>query len=156
MSAPASKRSAGFTILEVLIALAIFALAAVVLGGAYLNVLTGYETANRALERNDDVRFARDSLLAEPDLDTVLKGGDFDSGNGRRVTWKATVDPTETTDVFLVTFECEITGADLKQPEQTKETIRLLRPTWSKGDDRDKLRKTAQDRITQILQKTQK
>lgn len=156
MSAPASNRSAGFTILEVLIALAIFALAAVVLGGAYLNVLTGYETANRALERNDDVRFARDSLLAEPDLDTVLKGGDFESSNGRHVTWKATADPTETTDVFLVTFECEITGADLKQPEHTKETIRLLRPTWSKGDERDKLRKEAQDRINQILQKTQK
>jgi len=146
------RRTSGFSILEVLIALAIFALAAVVLGASYLNVLTGYEVANRVLQRNDDVRFARDALLAEADPEVVVKGGNFDGGNNRRVQWKAKLDPTETTDVFLVTFECEITAPELRKPERVVETFRVLRPTWSKADERSKIQKKNADRITKILQ----
>lgn len=148
-------RSSGFSVLEVLIALAIFALAAVVLGASYLNVLTGYEVANHALARNDDVRFARDMVLAEADPEVVAKGGDFDGGNNRRVHWRAKLDPTETTDVFVVTFECEINAPELRRPEHVVETFRVLRPTWSKADEKSKIQAKNKDRITKILQ-TQK
>lgn len=145
------RSRSGFSLLEVLIALAIFALSAVILGGAYLNVLTGYEVAGRAIARNDDVRFAREALLAEPDLEVVLKGGDFDAGNNRRAQWKATIEPTETTDVFKVNFECVVNGPELKKPERIRESFRLLRPTWSKAADREKIRAKNRDRITKIL-----
>ena len=145
------RRSLGFTILEVLIALAIFALAAVLLGSAYLNVLNGYEVANRVLLRNDDVRFARDTLLAQADPEIVVKGGDFDGGNNRRVHWKAKFELTETTDVFLVTFECEISAPELRQPERVTETFRVLRPSWSKADEKSKIQTKNKDRITKIL-----
>ncbi|MCC5023138.1 MAG: hypothetical protein J6386_10265 [Candidatus Synoicihabitans palmerolidicus] len=42
--------------MEVLAALAIFALAAIVLGGAYVNVLMGYEHAERATPVDADVQ----------------------------------------------------------------------------------------------------
>ena len=45
---PKSKIRRAFTLLEVMVALAIFALAAVVLASAYLNILLGYEIAANA------------------------------------------------------------------------------------------------------------
>src|SRR2546421_703980 len=100
-----SATRAGFTLIEVLVALMIFTMAAIVLGNTYVNVLTAYQTAARGYQRNQDVRFARAAVITEPDRDKVEKGGDFDAGNSRHVTWKAVVEPTETADLFTVTFE---------------------------------------------------
>jgi prepilin-type N-terminal cleavage/methylation domain-containing protein len=44
---PRPSTLAAFTLLEVLIALAIFALAAVVLGATYVNALNAYEAVSR-------------------------------------------------------------------------------------------------------------
>jgi general secretion pathway protein I len=143
----------GFTILEVLVALAIFAGSAVLLGATYLNVLNGYAFIEHQGEYLNELKFARSVLLAEPDLETAEKGGDFEEAKGRRVSWKATIDPTETADLFAVTFECEINAPDLKQPVHTTEVFRVMRPTWSKVDERDKLRAAARTRILQLQTK---
>jgi len=150
---PALNMRRGFTILEVLIALAIFAGAAVMLGATYLNVLNGYALIEHEGDYQNEIKFARAVLLAEPDLETAEKGGDFEATNGRRVSWKASIDPTETADLFTVTFECEITAADMKQPMHTTDVFRLLRPTWSKVDERDKLRAAARTRILELQTK---
>ncbi len=137
--------------LEVLIALAIFAGATIVLGSAYLNVLTGYEAANRAVSSDQDVRFARAIVMTEADPDVVSKGGEFQSLNQHRVVWTAELVPTDTTDVFEVSFGCDITGPDLKQAIHVAQKFRLLRPTWSKDADRNKLRQQATDKINKLL-----
>jgi len=146
-------RTGGFTLLEVLIALAIFVMAAIMLAASYLNVLAGYEAANRAVERHEDVDFARAALMAETDRDAVEKGGEFEAANARRVRWKATIEETEMPDLYLVIFDCELSGGTLKQPEKVQQRFRLLRPTWSKGDERDKLRAKVRDRISEIVAK---
>lgn len=141
-----------FTIVEVLIALAIFILAAVMLGTAYVSVINAYEHVGRAGTVDHDVRFAKQMLLAEPDLETVEKGGDFESDKGARVHWTATVEPTNTADLFSVTFKCEVNRSDLSKPEVKEETFRVLRPTWSKPDEREKLRMAVRDRIQKAMQ----
>ncbi len=146
-------RRSAFTLLEVLVALAIFAMAAVVLGGAYLNVLNGYEIARRATVSNPDVEFARTALLAQADVDLARQGAEFDAADGRHVHWTATIDPTTVADLFTVTFECEISGAGLAEPQKTKQVFRVLRPTWSQASDRTTLRANAKDRILLIQQK---
>jgi general secretion pathway protein I len=55
--------------------------------------------------------------------------------------------------VYEVTFSCEITGPDLKTPERVEQRFHLLRPTWVKGDERDKLRLAARERIEKIITK---
>ena len=138
-----------FTLLEVIVALAIFALGAVVLGAAYVNVLNAYDVAQRGNQVDQDVRFARSLLLAEPDRDKAEKGGDFDSGNGRRVQWHATIEATMTADLFEVTFVCESSESGGANVPVT-ETFTLLRPTWADPVVNGKLRQDALDRIKEM------
>lgn len=143
-------RRRGFSLIEVLVALAIFVMMAIALGATYINILNAYDIAARAVTRDEDVRFARTALLSEADLDAAEQGAQFDGGNGRRVSWKSVIEPTTTADLFKVTFLCEITGPDLPKPELHEETFRVLRPTWSLPADRDKLRADAKLRIDKI------
>jgi general secretion pathway protein I len=138
-------------LLEVLVALAVFALAAVVLGSAYVNVLNGYDIAKRSNARNEDLQFALSQLLNTPDRDDAEKGAAFDSANGRHVTWHAKIDPTETVDVFSVAFTCEINDSSAQPSDDTvTQNFMLLRPTWSDATDRSKLLADVKARIAKI------
>ncbi len=144
------RRSAAFTLLEVLVALAIFALAAVVLGTAYVNVLNGYQIARRATVSDPEVQFARAQLLTQADVELARRGGDFESADGRPVRWTATIEPTGQADLFAVTFECEIAGRATTNAQKTREVFRVLRPTWSIAADRATLRAASRDRILKL------
>lgn len=143
-------RRAGFTLIEVLVALAIFAMTAIVLSTAYLNVLNSYAAASRANQRDHDVSFAREQLLAEPDRAKAEIGADFDSLEGRHVRWSATIAATTMPDLFAVTFTCEIN--DSSQPDLPKitQTFTLLRPTWSDPTENGPLQLAVQERIAEI------
>lgn len=151
-------RRRGFTLLEVLIALAIFAVAAVVLASAYLNILNGYEVAARANQSDADVTFARSLVLQEPDREKVEQGGEFETANGSRVRWSAEIASTNTADLFAVTFTCEVTipqgQGGTGQPETTVQRFTVLRPTWSVDTaERDRLREEAKTRIAELQSK---
>lgn len=144
----------GFTLLEVIVALAVFALAAVVLGSAYVNVLAAYESAARGNQTDEDVRFARAQLLAEPDHDKAETGGDFTSPGGRPVKWRATIASTQTADLFTVTFVCELGGAAGVEARTVTENFTVMRPTWADPTENTKLKQDAQDRIAKLQGKT--
>ena len=147
-------RLRGFTLLEVLIALAIFAVAAVVLGATYVNILNAYHVVNKDDTRVEEIRFARSLLLQEPDRTKAEEGGDFEAASGGRVTWRAEIEPSSTADVFKVTFTCEVSEINAAEPSRpTTETFMLLRPTWSEGLDMTKLRQEAKDRIVELRRK---
>jgi len=139
----------GFTLIEVLVALVIFALTAIVLGGAYLNVLNSYESARRANMSDEDVYFARSQLLSQSDLQTAQNGAEFDDGD-RHVKWTADIEPENTTDLFTVTFTCTITEPSAPEPSVSVEAFVLLRPTWSDPTTRSTLRQNAANRIALV------
>jgi general secretion pathway protein I len=155
-------RLSAFTLLEVLISLAIFALAAVVLGAAYINVLHNYATVSHGTGQDQDVAFARQELMTQPDLQTAENGDEFDTAdptiqNGyqstavvRHIKWTAEIDPTNTTDLFTVIFTCQVSTASQPIPATTVQTFMLLRPTWSDPTDRSNLRQAAASRIAQL------
>lgn len=143
----------GFTIVEVLCALAIFTLAAVVLGGAYVNVLNSYFVMSRTVRSEDDLKFARSALLAESDLKKAEEGADFTTTEGRRVRWSATIEPTSVADLFTVIFRCEIGGLGVEAATTVEQSFRVLRPTWSEAGEHDKLRAEAQKRILELQEK---
>jgi general secretion pathway protein I len=143
------RRNSGFSLIEVLAALLIFTLTAVVLGGAYLNVLNSYEVAQRSNVNDNDVTFARSQLLTQSDLPTAQAGAEFDDGN-RHVKWTAEIDPADTTDLFTVTFTVVITEPGAAPTKTVVESFMLLRPTWSDPSARTTLRQAAASRIAVV------
>ncbi len=140
----------GFTILEVLVALTIFAMAAVMLATAYLNVIHGYAAVSRGTGQDQDVAFARGELLAQPDLQTAENGDEFDTIEGRHVRWSAEIDPTSMADLFTVTLTCQVTDPNQSLPRNVVQTFMLLRPTWSDPAARATLKQNDVNRIMQI------
>lgn len=150
---PRSRR--GFTMLEVLAAITIFALCAIVLAGAYLNILNSYDLVSRHTVIGEDVAFARYLVLSEPDREKLEQGGEFETAGGRRARWSVVIESTNTADLFKVVFTCEITDPVKIDTETTTQTLMLLRPTWSIDPaERDKLRQEARDRILELQGKT--
>lgn len=151
-AAPIVRRPArGFTLLEVLVSLSIFAFAAVVLGSAYLNILNSYEAVSRGVQIGEDFAFARQLVLTEPDRDKLEQGGQFETAGGRRAQWSVEILSTNLPELFDVVFTCEITDPARPQPERLVQTFRLLRPTWVKDvAERDKLKEELKTRILEL------
>jgi general secretion pathway protein I len=141
----------GFTIVEVMIALIIFSLAAIVLGASYMNVLNSYSAATKTNENDADVDFARNQLLTQADLQTAETGSSFDTSDNRHVTWSAQIDPMDgATDLFQVTFTVEVDDPSAPQPKKVNETFMLVRPTWSDQTTESQSRQNAASRVAQV------
>lgn len=138
----------GFTLIEVLVALAIFAIAAVVLGATYVNLIQAHAAIRDRDVADSDITWARDALLVEPERDKVERGGDVVLPDGRTATWRATITATNVSDLFDVVLELSAPPpAGSGELVRTSEKLRLLRPTWSTEAERKALRDKAKDRI---------
>jgi general secretion pathway protein I len=146
-SAVPSRRSA-FTLIEVLVSLAIFALAAVILGATYVNVLTSYAAVAKLNAHEQDLRFVRGTiLLGEPDRKEIEKGGELALPDNRRARWEAEIEETTVADLFRVKLRCEVSDPARGEPWKGEENFLLLRPTWSDPAVRDRLRQESQARL---------
>lgn len=137
----------GFSLIEVLVSLAIFALAAVVLGATYVNVLTSYDAVSRRHAHAQDVQLMRAAVIAEPDRKVVEEGGEMTLPGNRTARWEATVEEADIADLFRVTLHGEIRDSSRDQPWVQDEVFMLLRPTWSDPALRDKLRQATRERL---------
>jgi general secretion pathway protein I len=145
-----SFQFSAFTLLEVLVALAIFAMAAVVLGATYVNALNAYQAAGRQNEYDADLRFVRAVLLAEPDRQKATDGGDLDLGGNKHAHWQADIAATDTVDLFSVAWTCDIVDPARPKSFHTSQTFMLLRPTWSDPVERTKLLDQVKQRILEM------
>ena len=139
----------GFTFIEVMVALVIFAFSGIVLASAYVNVLSAHQAA---LHRDDyaaDRRLVREALRAAPAPDKITAWNELPLPDDRTARWRATLAPTTVADLFDVTLELELTDSDGKRQPTYTETCRLLRPTWSQPADRDTLRAAARSKLAQ-------
>lgn len=154
MTAPHPRAARGFTVVEVLAALSIFAFAAVMMASAYLNVLNSYEAAARGAVVDEDFTFARQQALREPDPRRLAEGGEFETAGGRRAKWSAEIAPTTIADVYQVTFSCELTSTDASGPERRSQSFLLLRPTWvTDAGVRGRLKEETKTRILELKTK---
>lgn len=154
MPCPRTRRA--FTVLEVLAALAIFALAAVMLSSAYLNVLNGYEAAARGAQGDEDFAFARQQALREPDPRKLEEGGEFETAAGRRARWTARTEPTAIADVYRVEFTCEVSDPGRPGPERRTQSFLVLRPSWVTDPGlRGKLKEQTKTRILELQTRLQ-
>jgi prepilin-type N-terminal cleavage/methylation domain-containing protein len=142
----------GFTLLEVLAALTIFALGATVLATSYINVLTSYSVAARSRDVDQDLVFVRQQLLSEPDVEKATAGSEFDGTGGRHIRWSAVIEPHETVvDLFKATLSFESFDPADDEPKKLEETLMVLRPSWvTDAAKRSTLLQAAKDRIKEI------
>ena len=140
------KRRA-FTLIEVLVSLAIFAVAAVSLGAAYSNVLLSRIAMKQDEQRLDDRARCRAALLETPGFEDVEAGGEIHLPGGRIARWEGKIEATSVSDLFAVQLTAEIEAADGGEAEEFAETRMLLRPTWSIPSDRQKIRDEARQRL---------
>lgn len=149
------KSASAFTLLEVLVSLAIFALAAVMLSATYVNILSNYDAVARRQEHAQEMSLVRVQLLSEPDRKVAEKGGDLALPENRGAHWTVKIEETDVADLFQVNLTCEVRdalGGDAK-PWTQDESFMLLRPTWSDPALRDKLRASAQERTAKEKRK---
>ncbi len=149
MRPPATSRPTGaFTLIEVVVALAIFAFAGLVLAMSFVNVLNAQEASLRRDDRAADLRLVRSALRAEADRTRAEQWNEIALPDDRSARWKATVAATTVADLFDVTLEVEFTDTGGARAAFT-ETCRLLRPTWSQPGEREALRTEARKKLAQ-------
>ena len=133
------RRVAAFTLVEVLIAVAIFAMAASVLMSAFVNALLSRESAAKYDLINADIRAVRMQLLLEPNLEDAEDGNEYKTFHSGEASWEAQVEPTDVVDLFQVGLSIRFSEPPEGLVADYSETLYLLRPTWSESDERSEL-----------------
>lgn len=142
-----SSNCRGFTLIEVLISLAIFALASVVLAAAYLNVLGAYQAVALRQQGEEEWKLVRSVVLSESDREKVEAGGRLQLPDLGSLQWTATIEPTAVADLFAVTVRAEPEFSREGENRAREQKILLLRPRWSDPLEREKLRAATHERL---------
>ncbi len=138
--------SRAFTLVEVLVSLAIFSIAAVALSSAYLNVISGYRDSETQRERHENWALVRLQVLIEPNREALESGGQITLPDNSTLHWTANIESTELADLFALELSGEVTGSE---GWSQNERLMLFRPEWSDPGDRDQLREDNRQRFSE-------
>ncbi len=155
-------RRAGFTLPETVVALSLFAAAAVVLCQAAINARMGLARLDQQDAWHLRVDWVRDDILTITSRETLEQGGEIelaphvrkkpkdeeDAGEGDReairVKWEVEIAPTRLMDVHLLTLNLVFEqGEELKEPLSA--SYYVYRPGWYEGDARQSLLAAKED-----------
>ncbi|MBI2515977.1 MAG: prepilin-type N-terminal cleavage/methylation domain-containing protein [Opitutae bacterium] len=134
----------GFTLLEVLVGLAVFAIAAVALSAAYLNVLGNYHRVADGQKDEGEIQLVRAVIQSRRDRAEVAGGGRLALTNDRYFLWTARIAPAALADLYEVHVRVE--GSEAPRPIW-EIRLMLFRPEWSDPADRDRLRDESRRRL---------
>ena len=147
----------GFTIIEVLVALAILSTGAFVLTFAFANAVNGLQRQKDNSQWENDLQFVRRQVLLAKNIEELEEGDEIETLSSGVITWEATeIEMAEVIDLFRVTVEYEIEDAP-EGYEQHSETLYLLRPAWSEGEfaaDRQELLQDKQEQLRMARQES--
>ncbi len=145
-----SGRHLGFTIIEVLVALAILSTGAFVLTFSFANAVTGLHRQQDNGHWENDLQFVRRQVLLAKNMEELEEGDEIETLSSGVIAWEATeIEMAEVIDLFRVTVEYEIEDAP-EGYQYHSETLYLLRPAWSEGEfaaDRQELLQDKQEKL---------
>lgn len=144
-NAHSHRRQAAFSLMEVVIAVAVFAMAATVLTSAFSNALLSRDRSVSNELINNDIRAVRLQLLLEANLDDAEDGDEMETLSSGEASWEAVIEPTNVIDLFRVQLNISFSEPAKGLPKDYTETLYLLRPTWSESSEREDLLQDKRD-----------
>lgn len=127
----------GFSLIEVLLALAILGIGLAVLAQALINALN----AVGALESNDalfhDLEFVERQALKVHDRITFEQGGEVTLPNDNTARWEAEVEETETLDLLRITLQIDLPSSETYPEYSETLTLYQYRQDWMDPIDRE-------------------
>ena len=126
-----SSRTSGFTLIEVLLALALFGIIFGAIMQGFINTLQALSTLEESADRNPDVRFVRSQVIQIDDRDEMEGGGTIETLDLGPAEWQAEIEETDIADLFRLKLDITIRPPAPEEPVEYHETLYVLRPTWS-------------------------
>ena len=156
------KSGEGFMLIEVLIALALFGMAAVFL-------VDGISVASRTMrlmkdtrEMEQDLLWARSQIFKEHRYEKIEDGGEIKALTIGEIIWETEIEMTEVVDLYSVVLTMEYEGNDEIGIEPGKRISKmfLLRPGWANESDfateRSRLLEDKRDKIREMKEERQR
>lgn len=137
--------SRGFTLLEIVAALAIFALAVTVLSTAYAAGITARGAIRADRERETVVRYVSETVAALPGRAEVAAGGTGRLPAGQEMRWQARVTPLDYTGLYAVDISLEYG----RPAAVGTERLELYRPAWATPAEAQAWKRLATERWQQ-------
>ena len=129
-------RIKAFSLIEVLIALALFAICSNLIASAFINALLARERDPSIAYREISIDTVRRQLLLEKNLEDAEEGGTVNLIQDKEASWSVEIFPTEIIDLFECRLDIEFLDDELSKRGIYSETLYLLRPTWSDSSER--------------------
>jgi len=136
MKTPEYRRpDRGFTLIEILVSLAILTTALVVLAQGYVNTLNALRSGEDHSNREQDIFFVRERILRTNTREYLENGGTLETLTSGPIHWEAEIEETDVLDVFRLYITMEF----LDSRDHYSRQLTVLRPNWSDPVERETL-----------------
>ncbi|HCR30597.1 MAG TPA: hypothetical protein DIV79_11320 [Opitutae bacterium] len=137
----------GFTIVEVMLALALFGVAVTTFAASYLNIINAISAIQVDQPFEQDMSMMRAEAFSISDIEELEEGGEVMTGHHGEATWEIECEPTLVADLFKVWLNVEMEDRETGEKQVFTEIHFLTRPTWSDPIERADLRAETRDRL---------
>jgi len=141
------KSNWGFTIIEVMLALALFGVAVTTFTVAYLNIINAIAAIQVDQAYEQDMSMIRLDAFSSVLVEDLEEGGEVFTGSHGEASWRVEYEPTLVADLFRVSLLVEIFDKEKDEMKEVEEVHYLTRPTWSDPVERAELRAETRDRL---------
>ena len=139
----------GFTLIEVILAIILFAMAAVLLIQPVVDISNGLAQFNTDDILDADIRFVRRTVLAIESRDELETGDDIETLNSGHAVWEVEIEETEIVDLFILDLTIILDGEERKD-EPYHYALYVLRPAWSEAGERSALLNDKRQKIESV------
>jgi len=135
-----------FSLIEVLVAVAVFGIAITIFTQSLRNGLLSIESARRKNPVEQDLMLVRRHVLDIKEKDTMQDGGEmgtYSSGNAR---WDVDLEDTDTADFLKMTLNVEF--REITPRKQETQVIYIYRKDWMDSSKRDSIIANKKDNLS--------